>query len=464
MQTRYAFSLTRVWQHYQTRDFAVVSAYFPGDPENIARHIKLKETVLGMGYGFVEIKGHWVETEEPNVGQEMDEYSLFVPDAKLDDAAYWASGQFHDNKIQSTFIYADQNSIYELRTQDGQIVRQYTKLETNFRACWTSWSEHRGRRWRYSSVTWFMGEPPPLHPQGWAEHRYATVWRDQDPHEFIDGPRLPTKRPRYSKETNYRPGPSRMKHIYSIMSRLWPDFQSLWYEVEQHAGQITGAVLFHHRDVYAFTSWDCPISDQQINSELRQNLVLFSSLAEVVDWIGRLKNQQGDLATELERALGARLGKQDFVILPDLTLVSGMARGKVMLDQNINDLKKPLEDQNFRVIVPEMLQYAKKPDDKLAAEHLSNSIFITENYDDFVPLARKHEFGIIGVPQHAKVDRDKIASLISKAVVRHKVWSQTRPFKLLIHGDGTSEFRYLDADPTEIKIPTKILKPKRKRN
>ena len=75
MQVRFAFSLTRVWQHFQASDFATVSAYFSGDPDNVARHKALKRTVSAAGYGYVEIKGHWVEqegdrSEERRVGKE----------------------------------------------------------------------------------------------------------------------------------------------------------------------------------------------------------------------------------------------------------------------------------------------------------------------------------------------------------------------------------------------------------
>lgn len=251
-----------------------------------------------------------------------------------------------------------------------------------------------------------------------------------------------------------------MRRIHTIMLKLWPGFQRLWHEIEQHGGRSVGVVLFSHGDAYVFTSWDCqaPASEDDITDELRRNSVVFLLLDDLIHWISRIKARRQDprLVRGLELALGKHLGREDFVVLPDFTLVSGMARGKVLLDQNINDLREPLTKANLRVVVPEMEQYARKPDDKLAEDHLANSIFITENYDDFVPLAIKYDFGIIGVPQTAKADGERTAQQISKAIIRHKVWSQTRPFKLLIHRDGRSDFMYLDADPPAL--------PKRKRS
>ncbi len=55
------FNLSRVWQHFLTKDFAVISAHKPNysEDENEKRSNLLKEMLIGMsaGYGFKEIKG-----------------------------------------------------------------------------------------------------------------------------------------------------------------------------------------------------------------------------------------------------------------------------------------------------------------------------------------------------------------------------------------------------------------------
>ena len=52
MQSQLAFSLTRVWQHYQNKRFAIVSAYLTeSSPEiNEVRAAALKTVVWERGY------------------------------------------------------------------------------------------------------------------------------------------------------------------------------------------------------------------------------------------------------------------------------------------------------------------------------------------------------------------------------------------------------------------------------
>lgn len=99
-----------------------------------------------------------------------------------------------------------------------------------------------------------------------------------------------------------------------------------------------------------------------------------------------------------------------------------MARGNIVLDENLKDLKPGLQDKNLRVFEAP----AGFSDDRVA-ELTSGRILITNNSKDFLQLAIEHEFGIIateGAPRNAK---DLVAN-ISAAITSHSLWSLKNPF------------------------------------
>lgn len=54
---RFAFSLSRIYDYFQGKPFAIVSAYLSDDDRNEARADALKSEVRKLGYGYREIKG-----------------------------------------------------------------------------------------------------------------------------------------------------------------------------------------------------------------------------------------------------------------------------------------------------------------------------------------------------------------------------------------------------------------------
>lgn len=190
MQVRYAFSLSRVWRHYNEGTFAIVSAYRSDSSkeENEARAQSMKEATRKLGYGYVEIEGHWIEKKGPQAGQDLVEYPLFIPGITFEDAVYLGTGDYYDGEAQWSVIYADEESIYEVRPDPDspQIVAEYPKLETNFQKTWDVYSRYKGKQWRYvgAEVTWKMIEPPPAEPRGYAQARATAGWRDDAPHDF----------------------------------------------------------------------------------------------------------------------------------------------------------------------------------------------------------------------------------------------------------------------------------------
>lgn len=79
-------SLSRIWQHVEDskRTFGVMSAFVGGfkRPENEDRHFDLKADVRGLGYGFIEMDGGYIETRGGKV-MVTNELSLFIPNISL---------------------------------------------------------------------------------------------------------------------------------------------------------------------------------------------------------------------------------------------------------------------------------------------------------------------------------------------------------------------------------------------
>jgi hypothetical protein len=180
-----------VWQHYHRGSFAIISAYRSDSSEEVneARAKAMKHATRRLGYGYVEIEGHWIEQKGPRAGEDLVEYPLFIPAITFEDAVYLGSGDYYDGEAQWSVIYADDESIYEVRPDAAspQIVSEYPKLETNFQKSWDVYSRYKGKDWRYiaAKVTWKMLEPPPAEPKGYAQARAKAAWRDDAPHDFF---------------------------------------------------------------------------------------------------------------------------------------------------------------------------------------------------------------------------------------------------------------------------------------
>lgn len=217
MQVRFAFSLSRVWQHFQGRRFAIISAYLSDlKPQvNEARARAMKQAVRAMGYGYHEVEGLW---QDPKTGDVALEYPLFIPDINYADAISLGQGQYTGGPPQDSIVWADGQGVYLVKTVEDppRIAKKFTKMlgnrpddkvlrERHDRAApavekqkqgvpldpeeqkavdladaWTSYSKvPKGTRpWAYGSVTWAMGEPPAPERKGWLSGHVAASWRD----------------------------------------------------------------------------------------------------------------------------------------------------------------------------------------------------------------------------------------------------------------------------------------------
>jgi hypothetical protein len=217
MLVKFAFNLGRVWQYFQGRKFAIISAYLsqfkPQVNEERAR--ALKKAVRDLGYGYHEIEGTW---QDPKTGNVALEYPLFIPDISYADAISLGQGVFMGGPPQDSIVWADEQGIYLVKTIENppRIDRKFTKLLANqpsekvlrerydhaqpavekqkaglpltpeeekaveLSDAWTNYSKvpKGSRPWAYGSVTWTMGEPPTSERTGWLSGQAEAAWRD----------------------------------------------------------------------------------------------------------------------------------------------------------------------------------------------------------------------------------------------------------------------------------------------
>ena len=106
-----------------------------------------------------------------------------------------------------------------------------------------------------------------------------------------------------------------------------------------------------------------------------------------------------------------------------------MARGLLILDENVFFLKAPLESKRFRVRVVQ----ASLKDDQIAGM-LAHRIFVTNNADDFRQYAAEEEFSIIDTSK-ASQEPEGLASMISEAWIRLQLRGK-QPFILRLMRNG----------------------------
>jgi len=123
----------------------------------------------------------------------------------------------------------------------------------------------------------------------------------------------------------------------------------------------------------------------------------------------------------------------------------GMARGFVVLDENLYELETALEKCNLHVITPE----AGMADKAIAKKLLGGRILITKNSKDFIKLAPIYDFGIIALENlkyidPSKDDSNETASLISDILSEAKLWSKREAFIVTVKSDKTYSIRNLE--------------------
>jgi len=127
------------------------------------------------------------------------------------------------------------------------------------------------------------------------------------------------------------------------------------------------------------------------------------------------------------------------------TVKVGMARGFLIVDENVSFLEKPLEEANFHVGTP-----GKGLDDaKIKKLLLGKRIIVTKNTKDFLDDAPVYDYGIIGLEALPFIDsspsyaQNTTAKLISKAYREFELHSEKTGFLLMLKPDGKHVFKRL---------------------
>ena len=159
MITKISFNLSRVFDHYQHKDFAILSAYRKdlSEDENLKRHEQLKNFLREDGYGWKEVRGVYKDKE----GETTIENGVFVPNLHPEVAI--ELGKYFN---QEAIIFADGEQIYLYFIADGETLT-WDKMESNFKDSWEAWSDYKGKEFKYASVEWHMATPPEK-PLSWA--------------------------------------------------------------------------------------------------------------------------------------------------------------------------------------------------------------------------------------------------------------------------------------------------------
>jgi hypothetical protein len=123
-----------------------------------------------------------------------------------------------------------------------------------------------------------------------------------------------------------------------------------------------------------------------------------------------------------------------------------MARGKLVLDENLWQLLPALRQMNFHIITPE----PGTKDFWMVQNLLPNRIFVTNNTKDFLRYAPTYEIGIISVEGLEFIDKEEgpdnqTVRTISEALIKFNCWSRSKNsgFLLELKASGKHAFKLL---------------------
>ncbi len=117
-------SLSRIWQHINNpeKSFGVISAYrqdLYSEEENLKRHERLKRSIRGRGYGFIEQNSGYTYLDN-GMEHMVEEKSCFVPNISLEDAL--GLGITFE---QESILYKDENGFSLIRCYDGKVLMKF---------------------------------------------------------------------------------------------------------------------------------------------------------------------------------------------------------------------------------------------------------------------------------------------------------------------------------------------------
>ena len=122
-----------------------------------------------------------------------------------------------------------------------------------------------------------------------------------------------------------------------------------------------------------------------------------------------------------------------------------MARGILVIDENVSTLAAPLGGLNIRIIEPPK----GMSDTDIMKYIIANRTIVTKNSKDFVDHASSYDFGIIALDSLSFIDsepdgaKNKTVQLISKAITKYSVWSKRHGFIIRLKDNGKHEYEEL---------------------
>ena len=119
--------------------------------------------------------------------------------------------------------------------------------------------------------------------------------------------------------------------------------------------------------------------------------------------------------------------------------ILGMARGIVVVYENLVGLKEFLENKNIKVIaVPRNIE-----DTEIRDKLLFHRIFITNNSKDFIKDAIEKQYGIIATEYLDFKDSEHLSKIISDAIIDFDLWSMKAGFILELKSDNSHNLKIL---------------------
>jgi hypothetical protein len=119
--------------------------------------------------------------------------------------------------------------------------------------------------------------------------------------------------------------------------------------------------------------------------------------------------------------------------------IVAMARGIVVLDENVSGMESELRARNIKVI-----SIPKGTDDEVIKRHyLPGRIIVTANSRHFIDDASSYEYGIIALDKIKFKDPKMMALIVSNAFVKKQLWSKAHGFVIELDDQGNGILRDL---------------------
>ena len=145
--------------------------------------------------------------------------------------------------------------------------------------------------------------------------------------------------------------------------------------------------------------------------------------------------------SDSDEIIGRVLGRS----LKEGAVKTGMARGFLVVDENVAFLESALEQANFHVDTPDK----GLSDAKIKKRMLGKRVLVTKNTKDFLGDAPVYDYGIIGLEALPFIDpaasyaQNTTAQLISEAYREFELHSERSGFVLMLRPDGAHVFKRL---------------------